>query len=696
MRTHTRGHRVVVRAACLLFTSLMIFCLALPVRPVPAQTTPNITEGLLDSYEQLRRATAALMEAAVVFIYAESDSEAGSGSGFVIGPGLIMTNGHVVDMGQNTEVWVMNQLLPMTKVQVVGFVNEPDHFGADFALLRFTPPSGVNLPALAFNSSVSRMDHVAAWGYPAMITQYDDSVRGLYAAQGDGQIRGVPPVVYTEGTVSTLVHSRRDCIIHTAPIASGNSGGPLVNRYAEVVGINTWGATEEDEGAFVNAALLADDIIAFLARFDVRPIMASSQTRAQTYAADPAAYGQAQGGGQPPAGVSQPQDSGLASSGYEGSPAPIGVGPGPLPIGGGQVQSDGLHVYPSASSTPYTDNDGASDSPAISGILGAGDTNLPGADRLVTDEEARSLLLRAQAGDPDAMAAVGWNYFQGIDGFPLDHSKGLMWLNQAAEAGNHLAQGLMGMLYLIDDDIRDPARGLAYLKQSAAAPEADPDIQGYLALILYEGRALGVPANLRESLHWAQQAANNGSATGKAVLGFHYYDGAVIQEDLVMARALAEQAAQSGGTTGKALLATVLYADGSFERSPDKVLSLAEEAANAGDGCAQGLLGLIYAFDSSRLDYVQAEKWARLAAGQANYRGQYVLGYLYLSGLVVERNLPLAWAYLSMADEEMDDPEFVSGGPLLRQVEQFISPRELEQGRQILKNWRIDWGLDTN
>jgi len=265
-------------------TAAIILGLALLASSAPAWAVST----LRSDFEERRRSLAALMEAATVWIVTEDDEGVGSGTGFIVGDGYIVTNAHVVsDLGRGGTVYVLNERISARKASLVKTLyDSPTGWqpgGRDFALLRFDPPKGV--PVLAINTEVRRMDRVSAWGYPRMATQFDVNTERL--RRGDTRDLKPPPVVFTEGSVNTIIKAKLgEAILHSAQISRGNSGGPLVNSRGEVVGVNTWRYRAEDEGDFLNGAQPANELAWFLTENGVTPKLAEGQQLAPPPARD--------------------------------------------------------------------------------------------------------------------------------------------------------------------------------------------------------------------------------------------------------------------------------------------------------------------------------------------------------------------------------------------------------------------------
>ena len=172
----------------------------------------------------------AAVRASVVTI----DATAGQGSGFAIdvaGGTWVATNYHVIkdDIFQDRRTVTVRQGDRSWTGQVSTWREEHD-----LALVRL--PAGVLEPvALAFERGheVKVGDPVVAYGSPGV---------GTVTLEGTA----------TAGVVSAI---RGDLIQTDAPLNPGNSGGPLLNRQGEVVGVNTLRAGES-LGFAVSARLL--------------------------------------------------------------------------------------------------------------------------------------------------------------------------------------------------------------------------------------------------------------------------------------------------------------------------------------------------------------------------------------------------------------------------------------------------------
>ncbi|MBA3476608.1 MAG: trypsin-like peptidase domain-containing protein [Actinobacteria bacterium] len=142
------------------------------------------------------------------------------GSGFVIDKaGHIVTNYHVIEGADQIEVSFSNQ--DTLRATVVG--SDPS---TDIAVLRVEASSRSLTPLLLGNSGVVRVgDPVVAIGNPF----------GLARTTTAGIVSAVQ-----ERTITAPNGYPIDHVIQTdAQINSGNSGGPLLNDRAEVIGVNS-------------------------------------------------------------------------------------------------------------------------------------------------------------------------------------------------------------------------------------------------------------------------------------------------------------------------------------------------------------------------------------------------------------------------------------------------------------------------
>ena len=187
----------------------------------------------------------------VVTVVSEQSEGASIGTGVIMtSDGYIITNAHVISGGKSC--WVALDTGVTYEVNLVGFDEEED-----LAVLKADPQNP--LPAAEFGNSdlVQVGDTAYAIGNPLGV-----ELRGTMTS---GIISAVNRAVEVDGKTMTLLQT-------SAALNNGNSGGPLINVYGQVVGINTMkmgsSSTTSVEGLgfaipIASTAYMINDLIAY-------------------------------------------------------------------------------------------------------------------------------------------------------------------------------------------------------------------------------------------------------------------------------------------------------------------------------------------------------------------------------------------------------------------------------------------------
>ncbi len=194
----------------------------------------------------------------------------GHGSGFAVGPDLIVTNAHVVQSARADE-HIRIGIVPsegkggwFAKVVAIA----PDK---DLALLRLTERGALPVATL-FTGAVADGQDVFAVGYPGNV----DSAQGLNV----GDIVSPTSPVKTRGNVSAGRSSKAfETILHTAPLGAGNSGGPLLDACGRVLGANSFGTEAGNGDSEFYFAVSTREIMRFLIAFGVQPHVVGTPCR---------------------------------------------------------------------------------------------------------------------------------------------------------------------------------------------------------------------------------------------------------------------------------------------------------------------------------------------------------------------------------------------------------------------------------
>lgn len=177
---------------------------------VPAGTQP-LTAG--EVYQKLFPSTVTILG-----IYEDSYSV---GTGIIFtSDGYIMTNYHVIDGSSECEVWITN-LYGVDSTYSARLVGGDEK--QDLAILK-VDAEGLIPAEFGVSSDLTVGDKVYAVGNPLGL-----ELRSTFT---DGIVSYVDRSVEVDGFTMTLLQTN-------AALNSGNSGGPLVNQYGQVVGINT-------------------------------------------------------------------------------------------------------------------------------------------------------------------------------------------------------------------------------------------------------------------------------------------------------------------------------------------------------------------------------------------------------------------------------------------------------------------------
>ncbi len=161
----------------------------------------------------------------------------GMGSGFVVAPGYIVTNYHVVEVppeASSADVYIVphkDSGATYQQVQVVKTWTE-----GDLAVLH---ADNLKIPPLKLYLNPYKNERVVSMGYP-------DVTDHLLNRSGTDLLNPTDAYV-TQGSIALFAAtnpdgSRVETLFHTASINHGNSGGPLLNECGQVVGVNTWTA----------------------------------------------------------------------------------------------------------------------------------------------------------------------------------------------------------------------------------------------------------------------------------------------------------------------------------------------------------------------------------------------------------------------------------------------------------------------
>ena len=214
-----------------------LLCLAFSLSPLALGGAPPARAD--DVGAQLREA-----ERSVVRVLGVHYDDAGQvvavvgGTGFVVAPGKIVTNNHVIAPPAGVARTVY-YVVPDRFAGTAGVVAQVQIAWPKSDLAVLSAPQ-ITAPILTVAATPPGKEAVIrAMGYPGVT----DEMRGLPMKD---KLRPSEPYV-TAGSIALFSDTapggaKEDTIFHTAPNDHGNSGGPLLDPCSRLIGVNTWSA----------------------------------------------------------------------------------------------------------------------------------------------------------------------------------------------------------------------------------------------------------------------------------------------------------------------------------------------------------------------------------------------------------------------------------------------------------------------
>ncbi len=289
-KTCSHARRITLRMFSLMLLLLLVF-------QIPCSTA--IAEN--DAVQKARNSVVRV----VCIIFGDGEVLGYSyGTGIVVGDETkpyVLTNGHVVewetmpdlDLARlyftniDARIYIMSGDSTIQSVPYNGYTKSSDT--DDLALVGPLNKIPNKEPAVFGNTSDLKVtDEVYAIGFPGVAEELVDK-NDSYATDFDSILNQEFPSQVKNMTVTRGVVSKKDVRIegstyiqHDADITHGNSGGPLVNVYGYIIGINTIGVADPNTAYAANYAIDGGTVERYLEANHV-PFTERSKLRGMTH-----------------------------------------------------------------------------------------------------------------------------------------------------------------------------------------------------------------------------------------------------------------------------------------------------------------------------------------------------------------------------------------------------------------------------
>ena len=299
--------------------------------------------------------------------------------------------------------------------------------------------------------------------------------------------------------------------------------------------------------------------------------------------------------------------------------------------------------------------------------------------------DVSAIIERAEKGDAEAQAYLGYCYLLGEKGLAVDSLKSIEWLTKATEQNNMFAQYLLGESYYYGDCGNLDRHKAADLFQKAAE-QGFSMAQARLGTCYRLGE--GVEQSFEKAIEWYTKAAEQKDAEAQYNLGISYATGEGVIKNYIKAAEWYLKAAEQNHPEAQCNLG-YLYAEGKgVEKDIAKATEWFRLAAEQGIPEAQYHYGSQFLFEEGNgYDKEKAMYWLKKAAEQGLADAQYQTGKL-LNETVIAHMIK----YNDREDE--DNQKLIK--EVARWYEKAAEQGHAEAQEDLARCYEAGWGVEQD
>jgi len=294
---------------------------------------------------------------------------------------------------------------------------------------------------------------------------------------------------------------------------------------------------------------------------------------------------------------------------------------------------------------------------------------------------------QAAAGNAEAQYQLAESLFWGKGG-PQDLEQAVDWARLSSKQGNAKGQFRLAIQLLLAQgakaSVENDQLGLKTLVQSVPglkklSAQGDADAQHKLALLYLHGLVKGKDdriymLGLKEAAELLEKSANQGNVEAQYWMTFVYKKGLLGKPSEEKALEWIRKAAENGSAIAGYELWVMYRRSENLRSKLDEAKPLLIAAAKAGLGTAQ----FQYAIALFEGTFGPPEKkggieWVKKAAAQGEGPAQLLLGFSFIDGRILERDLKEAYYWLSLARDSPSREEQVNAKVYLEKIESQLT-----------------------